>query len=795
MNAPLSPSLHGLRRLDLRVASGDALDVREFRVEERMNDLFEITLVAMSESADLDFEAIAGQPMTFTVRRDTGEQDARSWTGLCRHVAQVGVEERGLSAYSLVLVPALWLLTQRKNHRMFQRESEVDIAKKLLAEWGVPHAESLTASYGKREYKVQYGETDFTFFRRMLEDAGVAFYFRTEGGETKVVLSDAPQHNPPRDPPIAFRDNPTTAMREHVSRVSFGRSIRPGKYTVRDHDHRRPPSFDFKGAAKGPGGIEASLEQFDYSPGAFVFESDKGDPAPAGDDRGKFRSDDKAAGAIAEKRLAAGRASARTVTFETNTVDLGPGTVVSFLDHPKSELAAGRGFLVTGCSMRGEVNGKWTCSCEAVSGDAPYHPPVVTPRPKTSGVESATVVGASGEEIHTDELGRVRVHFHWDRESQRNEKSSCWIHVSQPWGGSGFGGTALPPVGQEVIVDFLGGDPDRPVIVGRLYTGLQTTPYKLPDNKTQSGLKSRSSPGGGGDNYNEIMFEDRKGKELVRMQAEKDLDKLVKNDEKVKIGHDREKRVEHDDALSVGNDRTRLVEHDESVSIGHDQRVSAGHDRTREVGNDETVTVGHDRTRTVANDETVDVGSDQTVSVARNRTRMVGMNESITIGANNTRAVAMNETLFVGVNQNEQIGGNRSVKVKKSHSEKIGKAKTVKVGKAKTETVGLASTETVGLAKTLTVGAAYTVTVGGVMNTNVAMTQSEKVGLTKTVTVGQSLTITCGAASIVLEASGKIAIKGAEITVNGKTVTIEAEEGAKLKGATTKIEGDPIDLN
>jgi type VI secretion system secreted protein VgrG len=291
--------------------------------------------------------------------------------------------------------------------------------------------------------------------------------------------------------------------------------------------------------------------------------------------------------------------------------------------------------------------------------------------------------------------------------------------VSQPWGGAGFGGTNLPRIGQEVIVDFLGGDPDRPIIVGRVYTGLQKTPYKLPDNKTQSGWQSRSSPGGGGDNYNEIMFEDKKGQELVRMQAEKDLDKLVKNDESVKIGHDRTKQVAHDDALTVGNDRTRQVGHDETVSIGHD------------------------RQRTVAHDETISIGND--------RTRLVGNNESVTIGNSRSKSVAVNESLFVGANQNEEIGANRSVNVGANHSEKIGANMSLNVGMAKSETVALASAETVGAAKALTVGGAYAITVGGMMATNVALMQTESVGSSKRVTVGEKLEIVCGAASIVLK--------------------------------------------
>ncbi len=785
----VTPSaLDAPRRLEVSTASGDALDVRQFHVSERMNELFEVTIVALSENADLDLEAIAGHPMAFTARSGDGELEARTWTGVCSHVEQIAVEDRGLSTYKLVLVPLLWLLTQRRNQRMFQLQSEVEIARKLLGEWRVPSVEKLSRTYKKRKYVVQYGETDFTFLARILEEAGVSFYFRTGGGATSLVLHDAPQSNPPR-PPIAFRDNPTVADREHVTEVRVGRRVRPGKVTVRDHDYRRPPAYDLRSSARAAGGVEESLESFHYLPGAFLYESDKGEPSPVADDRGRYRTDEKEAAALAERRLAATRAEARTIAFDTSVIDLAPGGVASFLDHPRSELAPGKGFLVTASTLSGRSDGRWSCTCEATSAQAAYHPPLVTPKPRTTGVESATVVGPPGEEIHTDEFGRVRVHFHWDRESQMNERSSCWIHVSQPWSGSGFGGTNLPRVGQEVIVDFIGGDPDRPIIVGRVYTNLQKTPYKLPDMKTQSGWQSRSSPGGGASNYNELMFEDRKGQELVRMQAEKDLDKLVKNDEKVKIGRDRAKEVVRDDALEVGHDRTRRVANDETVTIGHDrtrqvvhdEAVTIGHDRTRQVANDETVSVGHDRTRQVANDETVSVG--------RDRTRQVGADESITIGKNRTKSVAVNESLFVGANQNEQVGASRTVKVGKNHKEKIGANKSVKIGKAKTETVALASAETVGLAKALTVGAAYKVTVGGTMSTTVAMTSTEEIGVAKTVVAGQKIEVVCGRSRLVLEQAGKITWEitgGAKIVLDDKNVNITAGEGG-----TVVIQGGP----
>lgn len=738
-----------LHRIEVTVASGDPLDVRHFHVSERMNALFEIELVAVSDNADIDLDAVAGQPMTFTLRQGVDRRATRTWSGICSHIEQIAAEEIGVSTYKLVLVPALWLLTQRRNHRMFQLQSELDIVRALLAEWNIPTSERISGTYGKRKYRVQYGESDFAFLCRMLEDAGISFYFQTHDGETRLVLDDAPQTNARRNPPIAFRDNPTDADREHVTKMRVLRKIRPGKYTVRDHDYRRLPEYELRSSAQTQEPLEGQLERYHYVPGAFLYESDKGQPTPVADDRGRYRTDEKEAAALAQRRLAAVRADARTIGFDTNTLDLAPGVVVSFLDHPKSELSPDKAFLVTSAILRGDRQGEWSCACEAVSAELAYRPPLVTPKPKTNGVESATVVGPPGEEIHTDEFGRVRVHFHWDRDSRMNEQSSCWIHVSQPWAGAGFGATNLPRVGQEVLVDFLGGDPDRPIIVGRVYTALQKTPYKLPDNKTQSGWKSRSSPGGGGDNYNEIMFEDKKGQELFRMQAERDLDKLVKNDEFVRIGHDRTKQVGHDDALTVGNDRTRQVGHDETVSIGND------------------------------------------------RTRLVGNNESVTIGNSRTKSVGVNESLFVGVDQSEQIGANRTVQVGANHTETIGANMSLSVGMAKTETVALASTETVGAAKTLTVGAAYAITVGGMMETSVALDQAESVGLTKTVTVGDKITIICGASTITMDREGQVTISGKDITVTATgVVNVSAQGDVNVQSAANvNVKGVNIHMN
>jgi type VI secretion system secreted protein VgrG len=588
-SAPSLPAVN--HRLEVKVASGDHLDVRHFHVADRMSSLFEISLVVVSENDDVDFESVVGQPASFHLRAGLLPSQERSWTGLVSHIQQVAVEDRGLSTYQMTLVPTLWLATQRRNHRMFQLKSEVDIVVQLLKEWGIEPEQRLSGTYKKRKYRVQYGETDFQFMSRMLEDVGISFYFETKDGETKMVLHDAPQSNSAR-PPIAFRDQPTDADLEHVTEVRVTRRVRPGKYTLRDHDYRRPANYKLLASAKGASSVEEKLERFHYTPGSFLFESDKGDATPSADDKGKYRTDETEANSIAQKRLDAKRAIAKTVHFDTNTLDPQPGTVLSFLDHPKSDLGPGKRFLLIASSISGKHDSKWLTTCEAVTAESPYRPALVTPKPKASGVESATVVGPAGEEIHTDEFGRVRVHFHWDRESKMDDNSSCWIHVSQPWGGTNFGGSNLPRIGQEVIVDFLSGDPDRPIIVGRVYTNLQKTPYKLPDNKTQSGWQSRSSPGGGLENFNEVMFEDKKGQELFRMQAEKDLHKLVKNDEQVKIGRDRTKSVGRDCKQDVGRNRDVSIGKDLTKRVAENEREMTGQNRSVVVGNNRSTQIG-----------------------------------------------------------------------------------------------------------------------------------------------------------------------------------------------------------
>lgn len=588
----------GEKNLEAEIASGDKLDVRNFSVQERISSLFQVNLIAICGNPSIDFEAVIGQTASFKVR--TGMQE-RSWSGLCNHIEQIKAETEGKSTYQLTIVPTLWLLTQRRNHRMFQQISEPDIVQEILKEWGIEADLRIDkGAYKKREYRVQYAETDFAFISRMLEDAGISYYFEQADDGLKLVLTDAPHSNPKRKGDLAFSDDLSTIKKnasEAVTGVRIGQRVRPGRVTLRDHDFRRPPAYKLMKTAEKGNDPEPKLERFHYLPGAFLFESDKGESTPVADDKGKYRHDEKEGGTLAQKRLDAKRGSASLCSFESNAHDVAPGMVISIAGHPHEAIGSSKTLLVVESALNGTATGEWSHFCEARSTETPFRPELVTPRPKVSGVESATVVGPKGEEIHTDEFGRVRVHFHWDRKSEMDDKSSCWMHTSHPWAGTGYGGINLPRIGQEVLVDFLSGDPDRPVIVGRVYTNLQKVPYKLPDHKTRSGWKSNSTGNTGG--YNEIMFEDLQGKELVNIQAQKDLNKLVKNNETESTGVNR--------TISVGKNRSSSIGASDSTTAGASHSVTiSGPD-----GSGVTkVTMSHQSIELTTGGATVTLGAD-----------------------------------------------------------------------------------------------------------------------------------------------------------------------------------------
>ncbi len=473
------------------VATGDSLDVRSFSVDQRINALFAIELTVRSPNQDIDLDAVIGQDASFELNTKTASP---KWTGICDDIELLRVETTGLATYRLSIVPRFWLLTQRKNFRIFQFVSDLAIVQKILGEWGVEFDTKVDAgAHVARKFRVQYDESDFAFVCRLLEDAGVSYSFRDAEGGTRLVLDDAPESRENERPGVAFFDQPQTSDTPFVTKLAVRTRVRPGAMVIGDIDYRRPSEKQPRLSAMGGLPQEGNLEHFEHEPGAFLYVGKGGGNTPFADDRGATRTNETLGERKTKNRLAGKRNDAKLVCFETDLVDLVPGAIMSVSGHPH-RVAAEEGLLVTKALLAGEHSGEWRVQAEAAPTSAPYRPALVTPRPVVRGLESATVVGPKGEEIHTDEFGRVRVHFHWDRESQRDEKSSCWLHTAQPWAGNGFGAVNLPRIGQEVLVEFLGGNPDRPFVVGRVYTEMNPPPDPLPKYKHVTGIFSESTP-------------------------------------------------------------------------------------------------------------------------------------------------------------------------------------------------------------------------------------------------------------------------------------------------------------
>jgi type VI secretion system secreted protein VgrG len=363
------------------------------------------------------------------------------------------------------------------------------------------------------------------------------------------------------------------------------------------------------------------------------------------------------------------------------------------------------------------------------------------------GVQSAVVVGPSGEEIHTDEHGRVKVQFFWDRLGKKDDKSSCWIRVSQVWAGEGWGAMHIPRVNQEVLVDFFEGDPDRPIIVGRVYHGTNVPPYGLPANKTRSTIKSSSSPGGNGSN--ELRFEDKAGGEEIYLHGQKDWTIAIENDKNQTVGHD--------ETLSVTNDRSADVGHDQKESIGNDETFSVGHDRAKSVGNDEKESIGHDRSIEVGNDHTEAIGGNLTLSVAKAKTEEVGDDSSESVGKTRSLSAGKDYAIDVTANMSTAVGSNQTTDVSLEKKLTVGEKLTIVCGDA---TVTIEKSGAVTIAgKDLSVKATGDVKVEATGKVSVKSSGDVKVEATGKVEVK-------GSGPMELNASGAVKVKGANVGIN-----------------------------
>ena len=539
----------------------DVLVLQHATIHEQLGGLFQIEAGLLSENGSIHFEDIVGENVT--IRLAIAGQNQRYFNGTVSRFTQMG-SDTGYAAYHAVIVPHLWLLTRASECRIFQQKTVPDIIKQIFSEFSVDHQESLSGNYEPREYCVQYRETDFNFISRLMEEEGIYYYFKHEDGKHTVILCDAPAAHTPADSPydtIEFRpygsndDGGDEFIRDWI----IEKALLTGAYAHTDFDFEAPKKNLFTTTEISREHAQDDIEVYDY-PGLYTDH----DP---GENYSKIRIQEIQAG----YEVVRGEADARGI--ET-------GFLFSLKDALRSD--QDRKYLVTSVShsiqsdsfdaRKAQSGPVYRCSFTAIPSTEPFRPARLTPKPYIQGPQTAMVVGPRGEEIYTDKYGRVKVHFHWDRFGTCDENSSCWIRVSQVWAGKSWGGITNPRIGHEVIVEFLEGDPDRPIITGRVYNGDEMPPYPLPANQTMSTIKSNSSKGGQG--FNELRFEDKKGSEQIFIHAEKNQDVRVKNDAFEWIGNDRHLIVIKDQFEHVENNRHETVDASHMEQIGKDRNLT-----------------------------------------------------------------------------------------------------------------------------------------------------------------------------------------------------------------------------
>lgn len=551
----------------------DALVLRRLSVREAIGAPFSLSAEVISAEMDLQPSALIGQPITCTIR--VGHVPARHFHAIVQSFSRSGPYGRGLASYVIEAVPRLWMLSRTGDCRIFQEKSVEDIVTTILGEHEVAPVRWGGSVPGvARGYCVQFNETDLDFTQRLLEEVGCGYFFEHVEGNHTLVVAGANADYPlvPGDPQVIRRDADVLGALTDWRPVS---ALRPGKVKSLDFDGLRPGTLLDKEAATvlGTPGA-AGFEVFRW-PGGAAARPDA-DLAKLGMEGYESGADLVSASGNDPSVFAGGRVKVLHGLDATSPLTwLLTEAVHEAYDETQ----------LVGGGTAGYAN-----RLTLMAADRPWRPATPRPRPPMPGVHSAIVTGATGEEIHCDEFGRVKVHFLWDRAGPRDDASSCWVRVAQGFGGAWGGAWMLPRVGDEVLVAFVSGDPDRPVIIGSVYNAEQKPIYALPANKTQSGIRTRSSKDGGAANFNELRFEDKSGAEEVHLQAEKDLTLLVKNDRTEVVKRHRTETVDgkHTETVKLNRSATITEGHEALlVKMGNmDTKVSMGNQATLvETGN------------------------------------------------------------------------------------------------------------------------------------------------------------------------------------------------------------------
>ncbi|MCJ7925679.1 MAG: type VI secretion system tip protein VgrG [Pantoea vagans] len=677
---------------------------------ETLSRPFVLTAELLATDARIDRHALLGKPVTFTLPTD-GLMNALSPRYLNGKITRVAVRSQELSGtryavYQLTVEPDLWPMRRDRNLRIFQSQTVPQIVQTLLKEYAVNVETRLAGNYRVWEYCVQYQESSLDFISRLMELEGIYYFFRHEADKHTLVLCDAPdQHQ-------AFTGYETIAYHvtqsggvvteEGISQWSLAESVTPGIYSTDDYDFRKPNAWMLQARQNPASPVPGSVDVYDW-PGHFVDHSH-------GESYARIRQE-------------VWQAEHHSVSGSGTATGIAPGFTFAIINAP--HFSDNGEYLVTSATYDFAENSyasgdtgdsRHNISFTVLPSSVTYRTPPETPWPKTHGPQTAKVVGPKGESIWTDRYGRVKVKFHWDRLAKGDDTSSCWVRVSSAWAGQGFGGVQIPRVNDEVVVDFINGDPDRPLIIGRVYNEASMPPWALPAAATQMGFLSRSKDGTA-DTANALRFEDKAGEEQVWLHAEKNMDTEVENNE----------------THSVGSNRTKTI------------------------GGNETTEVKKNRTETVDQNETI--------TVHRNRTETVDGNETITVHSNRTETVDQNEKVRIGQNQAVTINGNQTLKVDQAKTETIALASMLNVGAGWMTNVGAMQMHNVAMKYSLNAGRDIALSAG----TNAEFSAEDKITLVcgeSMIVLEQNGTITISANKIKLVGEKVIDIDGTQIDIN-----------------------------
>ena len=660
-----------LLRLDTPLGD-DVLLIQRIAGKEGLGQLFSFDLELLSEKKhDIDLNGIVGQNVTVRLQLEAGGE--RFFNGVVSSFVQTAVgraaSDEIYSSYRATVVPWLWLLTRTANCRIFQEKTVPDILMDIFGEYGFSGFvdNKLTGSYPTWEYCVQYRETAFNFVSRLMEQEGIYYYFSHEDGKHMLVLCDsAGAHQPfPGYATIPFRPTrENAASTGSLHDWAIGKTLQPVKFAHTDYNFKKPRTPMLEDPFSWPHSDiqrpyqHADLEVFDY-PGEFVL-------GPEGDQYAKMRIEELQA----YHEVGSGNGDTRGIA---------PGSTFTLKNNLRGD--QNRAYLVVAASYSGSVaeyatgktggDDEFACSFSAVPADTPFRAPRNTPKPTIQGAQTAIVVGPSGEEIFTDEFGRVKVQFHWDREHHYDATSSCWIRVAQTWAGKKWGAVFTPRVGQEVVVSFLEGDPDQPLIVGSVYNQDQAQHYKQPDHKTRSSIKSNSTKGGTG--HNEVRFEDLKGKEQLYLHAQRNMDVRVTSNSMESVGGDRH--------LTVGGEKDGVKTGDQKEMVYRDKQLKVHRDQIEHIGGDVTLLIGG-----------VDGG--------------VG-NQDVHLKGTRKELIDGDAHLHIKGSESSQIDGDRSLTVGGSDQTKVGMKQAVEAGQEIHLKAGMNVVIEAGLQLTIKCGSSF----------------------------------------------------------------------------------------